>query len=62
MPDASTYGLFLAAALALLLVPGPAVLYVVTRSVGSQRGQRYVSGGIYLALGTAAAVSGAGRD
>jgi threonine/homoserine/homoserine lactone efflux protein len=33
MPDASTFGLFVVAALALLLVPGPSVLYVVARSV-----------------------------
>src|ERR671920_778940 len=33
MPDASTYALFVAAALVLLLVPGPAVIYVVARSV-----------------------------
>jgi threonine/homoserine/homoserine lactone efflux protein len=37
VPDASTFGLFLAAALALLLIPGPAVLYVVTRSVDQGR-------------------------
>lgn len=37
MPDASTYALFVAAALALLLVPGPAVIYVVTRSVSGGR-------------------------
>src|SRR5215210_7092544 len=37
MPDASTFGLFLAAALALLLVPGPAVLYIVARSVDGGR-------------------------
>ena len=37
MPDASTFVLFVAAALALLLVPGPAVLYVVTRSVDQGR-------------------------
>jgi threonine/homoserine/homoserine lactone efflux protein len=37
MPDASTYGLFVAAALALLLVPGPAVLYVVARGVEGGR-------------------------
>jgi threonine/homoserine/homoserine lactone efflux protein len=37
VPDASTLGLFVAAALALLLVPGPAVLYVVTRSVDQGR-------------------------
>jgi threonine/homoserine/homoserine lactone efflux protein len=33
VPDASTFALFVAAALALLLVPGPAVIYVVARSV-----------------------------
>jgi threonine/homoserine/homoserine lactone efflux protein len=37
MFDASTFALFVAAALALLLVPGPAVLYVVTRSVDPGR-------------------------
>ena len=33
MPSLSTYAVFLATAIALLLVPGPAVLYVVTRSI-----------------------------
>jgi threonine/homoserine/homoserine lactone efflux protein len=33
MPSLSTYALFLATGLALLVVPGPAVLYVVTRSI-----------------------------
>src|ERR671912_2851675 len=33
MPDTSTFAIFVAAALALLLVPGPAVIYVVARSV-----------------------------
>jgi threonine/homoserine/homoserine lactone efflux protein len=37
VPDASTYGLFVLAALALLLVPGPAVLYIVARSVDQGR-------------------------
>ncbi len=37
MPDDSTFGLFVAAALALLLVPGPAVLYIVARSVEGGR-------------------------
>jgi threonine/homoserine/homoserine lactone efflux protein len=37
MPDAPTFGLFVAAALALLLMPGPAVIYVVTRSVDQGR-------------------------
>src|SRR5262249_58180009 len=38
IPDPPAIGLFVLAALALLLVPGPAVLYVVTRSV--QQGRR----------------------
>jgi len=38
IPDPPAIGLFVVAALALLLVPGPAVLYVVTRSV--QQGRR----------------------
>lgn len=32
------------------------------RSVGFRRGQRYFSGGVYLALGMATAVSGAGKE
>lgn len=38
MPSSSTYAVFLATAIALLLVPGPAVLYVVTRSIEMGRG------------------------
>ena len=37
MPALSTIVLFFAAALALLLVPGPAVLYIVTRSIDQGR-------------------------
>src|SRR5918994_1596134 len=37
MSDVSTFALFVAAALALLLVPGPAVIYVVARSVEGGR-------------------------
>ena len=37
MPAAATFGFFLAAALALLIVPGPSVLYIVTRSVDQGR-------------------------
>jgi threonine/homoserine/homoserine lactone efflux protein len=33
MPSLSTYAVFLATGMALLLIPGPAVLYVVTRSI-----------------------------
>jgi len=38
MPSSSTYAVFLATAIVLLLVPGPAVLYVVTRSIEMGRG------------------------
>ena len=37
MPDVHTYVLFVVAALALLLVPGPAVVYVIARSVSGGR-------------------------
>jgi len=37
MPSATTYGLFMLAALILLLIPGPAVLYIVTRSIDQGR-------------------------
>ena len=37
IPDPSTLGLFLAAAAVLLLVPGPAVLYIVARAVDQGR-------------------------
>ncbi len=43
MPDLMTLALFAAATLALLLVPGPAVLYIVTRSVAQGRGAGLVS-------------------
>ncbi len=43
MPDASTFGFFLVAALAMLLVPGPSVLYIVARSVDQGRTARLVS-------------------
>src|SRR3712207_4397059 len=43
MPEASTFALFVAAALALLLVPGPAVIYVVARSVEGGRLTGFVS-------------------
>ncbi|HEY3922701.1 MAG TPA: LysE family translocator [Gaiellaceae bacterium] len=48
MPTATTFGLFCAAALALIVVPGPAVTYVVTQSV--DRGRR---AGILSAFGVA---------
>jgi threonine/homoserine/homoserine lactone efflux protein len=37
MPDGNAFALFLAAALVLLLTPGPAVLFIVTRSVQQGR-------------------------
>jgi threonine/homoserine/homoserine lactone efflux protein len=43
VPDASTFGFFLVAALAMLLVPGPSVLYIVARSVDQGRTARLVS-------------------
>ncbi|MBV8959704.1 MAG: LysE family translocator [Actinobacteria bacterium] len=46
MPDAATLGLFALAALALLLIPGPAVLFIVARSV--EHGRR---GGLVSVLG-----------
>ena len=43
MPEATTFGVFVAAALALLLVPGPAVFYVIARSVEGGRPAGLVS-------------------
>ena len=37
MPSAETYGLFVLAALLLLVLPGPAVLYIVSRSIDQGR-------------------------
>ena len=46
MPDPSRWGLFALATLALLVVPGPAVLYIVARSI--EQGRR---GGVLSVLG-----------
>jgi threonine/homoserine/homoserine lactone efflux protein len=43
VPDGSTLLLFAGASLALLAIPGPAVIYVVTRSVGQGRSAGIVS-------------------
>ena len=43
IPDAATLGVFVAAALGLLLVPGPAVLYIVARSIDQGRSAGLVS-------------------
>jgi len=48
VPTATTYALFCAAALALIVVPGPAVTYVVTQSIDKGR-----SAGLVSALGVA---------
>ena len=50
MPSAATIAAFAAASLLLLLIPGPAVLYIVNRSVsdGQQAGLAAVAG---LSLG-----------
>src|SRR5690349_20756050 len=43
MPDASTLAVFALASFAIIVVPGPAVLYVVTRSVAQGRRAGLVS-------------------
>src|ERR1700754_4155842 len=43
MPDISTIAVFCVATLGLLLVPGPAVLYIVTRSVTQGRAAGLIS-------------------
>ena len=63
MPDGSTLLLFAAASMALLLVPGPAVIYVVTRSLDQGRSAGIVSvlgvetGTFVYALGAAVGLS-----
>src|SRR5262245_44888445 len=43
IPSATSLGLFISAALVLLLVPGPAVLYILARSVEQGRLAGFVS-------------------
>jgi threonine/homoserine/homoserine lactone efflux protein len=43
LPDAGTLALFAAAAVALLVIPGPAVLYIVAQSIEHGRGAGLVS-------------------
>jgi len=43
MPDATTFALFVAAALVMLVVPGPSVLYIVARSIEGGRTAGLVS-------------------
>jgi threonine/homoserine/homoserine lactone efflux protein len=48
MPDASTLGLFVGAAIVLIVIPGPAVLYIVARSLEQGR-----TAGVISTLGVA---------
>jgi threonine/homoserine/homoserine lactone efflux protein len=49
MPDMSTLALFAVAAVTLLVIPGPAVLYIVTRSVDQGRAAGLASvGGVHV--------------
>jgi threonine/homoserine/homoserine lactone efflux protein len=58
MPSWSTFALFASASLALLVIPGPAVLYIVTRSVDEGRAAGLASvAGVHL--GTVVHVSAA---
>src|SRR5687768_4985326 len=43
MPDPTLWGLFVVASVVLLLTPGPAVLYIVARSVGQGRAAGLIS-------------------
>lgn len=43
MPDPTMWGLFVAASVVLLLTPGPAVLYIVARSIQQGRGAGFAS-------------------
>ncbi|MEM7350641.1 MAG: LysE family translocator [Acidobacteriota bacterium] len=58
MPDLQTLALFVAAALLLLIVPGPAVLYVVARTIDQGRLAGFVSI-LGISLGTLAHVAAA---
>lgn len=43
MPDATTFGLFLIAALVVAITPGPGIFYVLTRSIKGGRGEGVAS-------------------
>ena len=61
MPSLSTYAVFLATGMALLAIPGPAVLYVVTRSIEmGRRGGLASVAGITTATVTHVALATAG--
>jgi threonine/homoserine/homoserine lactone efflux protein len=58
IPEHSSFILFLSAALVLLAIPGPAVFYVVGRSIGLGRGAGVVSA-LGIAVGTCVHVAAA---
>ena len=58
MPDPTLWGLFVVASVALLLTPGPAVLYIVARSVKQGRAAGLVSV-LGIHLGTAVHIAAA---
>jgi threonine/homoserine/homoserine lactone efflux protein len=64
MPDTQTIWLFCLAATALIVIPGPAVLYVVTQSIGQGRRAGLISasgvatGGLVHVVGAAIGISG----
>ena len=58
MPDLSSWGLFVVASMMLLLTPGPAVLYIVARSVEQGRAAGLVSV-LGIQLGTAVHITAA---
>jgi threonine/homoserine/homoserine lactone efflux protein len=61
VPSLSTYAVFLATAIVLLLIPGPAVLYVVTRSIEMGRAGGLASvAGITTGTATYAGLAAAG--
>lgn len=43
MPDTTTFGLFLTAALVIAVTPGPGIFYVLTRSLKGGRGEGFAS-------------------
>ena len=43
MPDSTSFGLFLTAAILLAITPGPGIFYVLTRSIKGGRGEGYAS-------------------
>jgi threonine/homoserine/homoserine lactone efflux protein len=58
VPDPTLWGLFVAASVVLLLTPGPAVLYIVARSVEQGRAAGLVSV-LGIHLGTIVHIAGA---